>query len=326
MELKNKTVLVTGGAGAIGSTLVRRLVDEYNCSVVVVDDLSSGHDCLLDFKDKIDFYHTSITNDDIMNKVFNNYEFDVVFHLAALFANQKSVDQPKEDLMINGMGTLKMLQYASDRRVKKFIFTSSSCVYGDKEIEDKEDDYDFSLDTPYAITKLLGEKYCTYFTHRYGVPTVVLRIFNCYGPGENPGKYRNVIPNFFKSALNKRILTVYGTGEETRSYTYVDDIVQGIILAAESGSAVGQIINLGNDIETKSIELATKINNLCGNQDNITYIPLRGWDTIKRRKANIEKAKKLLGYKPLVGLDEGLRKTHEWFIKHPEIWEEVKNG
>ena len=322
MELKNKTVLISGGAGAIGSNLVKRLINDFKCEVIVVDDLSSEHNCLGDLKDEVYFYHTSILNDDMMDKIFASHNINVVFHLAALFANQKSVDQPKEDLMVNGMGTLKILQYAYKYHIDRVIFTSSSCVYGNKDIEDKEDDYEVNLDTPYAITKLLGEKYCDYFYHHYGVNTVVLRVFNCYGPGEKPGKYRNVIPNFFKSALNKRILTVYGTGEETRSYTYVDDTIEMIIKAAIIGDAVGQIINIGTDVETKTIDLANKINNLCNNTDNITYIPQRGWDTIKRRKANIDKAKKILEYKPLTELDEGLRKTYDWFIKNPDLWKD----
>jgi len=322
MELKTKTVLVTGGAGAIGSNLVKKLVEDFQCEVIVIDDLSSGHDCLGDFKDEVYFYHTSIVNDDMMDKIFSTHNINIIFHLAALFANQKSVDQPKEDLMVNGMGTLKILQYAKKYHVDKVIFTSSSCVYGNKDVEDKEDDYEVNLDTPYAITKLLGEKYCDYFYHHYGVNTVILRVFNCYGPSELPGKYRNVIPNFFKSALNKQVLTIYGTGDETRSYTYVADTVEMIIKAAIMNEAVGQVINVGNDVETKTIDLANKINDLCGNKDNLVYIPQRGWDTIKRRKANIDKAKQILKYKPLVGLDEGLRKTYDWFIQHPEIWKE----
>jgi UDP-glucose 4-epimerase len=322
MDLKNKVILVTGGAGVIGSHLIRKLIDDYQCYIIVVDDLSSGHDCLKDYKDVIYFHHTSILNDDMLEKIFINNKIDVIFHLAALFANQKSVDQPKEDLMVNGMGTLKILQYAHKYNVNKVIYTSSSCVYGNKDVEDKEDDYKINLDTPYAITKLLGEKYCDYYYNHYGVRTVILRIFNCYGPGENPGKYRNVIPNFFKNALNKRILTIYGSGEETRSYTYVEDTVEMIIRSAIIDKAVGEIINVGSDIETKTIDLANKINNIAGNKDNIVYIPRRGWDTIKRRKANIDKAQKILEYKPLVGLDEGLRKTYDWFIKNPEIWKE----
>jgi nucleoside-diphosphate-sugar epimerase len=323
MELKNRTVLITGGLGMIGSHLAKKLVDEYQCEVIIIDDLSSEHDCLGEWKkENTLFYQTSILNDEIMDRLFINNNINIIFHLAALFANQKSVDQPREDLMVNGMGTLKILQYAKKYNVERVVFTSSSCVYGNKDIENKEDDYKANLDTPYAITKLLGEKYCDYFYNYYGVNTIVLRIFNCYGPGEHPGKYRNVIPNFFKNALNKRILTIYGSGEETRSYCYVEDTVEMILKASMVSGAIGQIINIGTDIETKTIDLATKINNLCGNKDNITYIPQRGWDTIKRRKASIEKASKMLGRKASIGLDEGLRKTYDWFVQHPEIWKE----
>lgn len=320
--MDDKKICISGGMGAIGSALVEKLLEKKE-QVVVIDDLSSGHDCLGDLKDEIEFYHTSVLNDDMLDKIFGDHEIKTVYHLAALFANQKSVDQPREDLSVNGMGTLKLLQYAQKHHVNKFIFTSSSCVYGNSGFENREDELQqYNLDTPYAITKLLGEKYCQYFHDYYGINTVVLRLFNCYGPRERPGKYRNVIPNFFKSALNKQLLTVYGTGKETRSYCYVEDTVRGLIRASECSEAVGQVINIGNNTETTSMELAEKINSLCGNvgDKKIMLFPQRGWDNIQRRKANIDKAAKILNWKPTVGLDEGLRKTYDWMVNNDEIW------
>jgi nucleoside-diphosphate-sugar epimerase len=311
MNLNGKRVLIAGGAGAIGNNLIRELLEKYNCDIVVVDDLSSGHNSLRDIKDKIEFYHTSILNDDMLEKIFDK-RIDIVFHLAALFANQKSVDQPKEDLLVNGLGTLKLLQYSQKNRVGKFIFTSSSCIYGGKAVENSEDSVDFSLDTPYSITKLFGEKYCEYFYEQYSLPVVILRIFNTYGPGEYPGKYRNVIPNFIYRALRGEQLTITGTGEETRDYTFMDDTVQAIVKAAEVNGAVGEIFNIGCGEEIKIIDLAKKINALCGNDKDILFVPQRDWDSVMRRKANIEKAKRILGYNPRYNIDEGLKITYDW--------------
>ena len=311
-DLNGKTILISGGAGAIGSNLAKKLLEKYECKLIIVDDLSSGRRELLPENPMLEFHHTSILNDDMLEKIFSQ-KIDVVFHLAALFANQKSVDQPREDLMVNGMGTLKLLQASAKNKVEKFVYSSSSCVYGNKNRVLEEKDTDYSLDTPYTITKLLGEIYCTYYHKHYSLPTVTLRYFNSYGPGEYPGKYRNVIPNFFKLALNKQSLNVMGTGNETRDFTFYYDNIQGTIKAAENEKAVGEIINIGSGTETKIIDIAEKINALCGNNGNIKFIQARDWDTVKKRVASIEKAKKLIGYKPEYGIDKGLKITFDWF-------------
>jgi len=311
-DLNNKTILITGGAGAIGSNLAKRLLAEYSCKIIVVDDLSSGHTELLPDDKKLEFHQTSVINDDMLEKIFSQ-KIDVVFHLAALFANQKSVDQPREDLMVNGMGTLKLLQACAKGKVEKFVYSSSSCVYGNKNRVLEEKDTDFSLDTPYAITKLLGEKYCTYYHEHYSLPTVTLRYFNAYGPGEYPGKYRNVIPNFFKLAINRQPLTVMGTGNETRDFTFYYDNIQGTIKAAEKDKAAGEIFNIGSGAETRVIDIAEKINKLCENEGNIKFIPARDWDSVKKRVASIEKAKKILSYRPEYGIEKGLDITFNWF-------------
>ena len=323
MELKNKKVLVTGGLGAVGSNLIRKLVETYQCEVIVVDDLSSGYDGLGEWKQaNVLFNQISILDDEAMKNLFIHNDKDIIFHFATLSSNQKSINKPNEDLMVNGIGTLKMLQYATEYGIEKFVFASTSRVYGDTDTENKEDDK-IDPDTPHAMTKLLGEEYCKFFYYYYGLNTIVLRIFNCYGPWDKPVKNKGVIPNFFKSALNKRLLTIYGTGEETRSYIYMEDAIEMIIKAVMSRDAIGEVINIGSDNETKTIDLANKINSLCCNQaDNITYIIGKSWDTIKKRKANLDKAQKILNYKPRIGLDEGLRKTYDWFIQHPEVWQD----
>ncbi len=183
---------------------------------------------------------------------------DYVFHLAALFANQNSIDHPETDLMVNGMGTLRVLLYSNRNDVDKFIFASSGCsVYGSQApLPLKEDFVSLHLDTPYQITKLLGELYCNFFHDYYGLPVAIGRFFNVYGPGEIPGKYRNVIPNFIYWALHGQPLPITGTGEETRDFTFVEDIVEGVLRLGVIPEAVGEAVNLASGTETKIIDLA----------------------------------------------------------------------
>ncbi len=305
-----KTVLITGGAGAIGSNILKKLVN--NCKkIIVIDDLSSGHLTNIPKSDNIIFLKESILKNKALEKAFS-YDIDIVFHLAANFANQNSVDHPRKDLLVNGMGTLKMLQFSTKSAVEKFIFTSSSCIYGNSSQILTENNTDFNLDTPYAITKLLGEKYVAFFHEYYKLNTTTLRYFNSYGPGEFPGKYRNVIPNFLWYAIKKNPLPINGTGEETRDFTYVEDVVIGTLLSGKKKKALGEIINIGSGRETKIIDLANKINHITKNDAGIEFIKKRDWDSVLRRCASIKKAKNVLGYVPNIDLDEGLKKTFEW--------------
>ncbi len=311
MDWSKKTVLVTGGAGAIGGNLVRALLARGCSDIYVFDDLSSGRKENVPQQDGVRFCQETIINDTALENVFVN-NIDVIFHLAANFANQNSVDFPRVDLSTNGMGTLKLLEYAKEAQVERFVYTSSSCVYGNKLSSLREDDPEFNLDTPYAITKLLGERYTTFFHQHNGLKTVILRYFNAYGPGELPGKYRNVIPNFFALAMQKQALAITGTGEETRDFTYNADTVEATIRTAEVEEAIGEIFNIGSGKETKIIDMARKINHLTGNPAGITFKERRSWDLIRRRVASIEQAQTILQYQPTVDLDEGLEHTYSW--------------
>ena len=311
MTWSEKTVLVTGGAGAIGGNLVRALLKRGCKALYVLDDLSSGRKENLSDLPDVHFFQDTIVNDDVLERIFGQ-GIDVVFHLAANFANQNSVDFPRLDLNTNGMGTLKLLEYARDAEVERFVYASSSCVYGNKNEALREDDYEFNLDTPYAITKLLGERYTTFFHRHDGLKTVILRYFNAYGAGEHPGKYRNVIPNFFALAMHGKPLVVTGTGEETRDFTFNGDTVEGTIRAAVFEQAVGKIINIGSGRETKIIELANKINALTGNPAGLVFKERRSWDLIRRRVASVDRARALLEFQPTVGLDEGLEHAYSW--------------
>ncbi|HJP19081.1 MAG: nucleotide sugar epimerase [Gammaproteobacteria bacterium] len=305
-----KNILVTGGAGAIGSRLVEKLSQSEN-RIIVLDNLSSGFVENVTKSDNVQFVQGDIESEDVLKTVFFN-KIDTVFHLAANFANQNSVDFPEKDLMVNGLGTLKLLEYSVENKISKFVYSSSSCVYGQKNEPLSEEMTDYSLDTPYAITKLLGERYVTYFNDHYGLSTVILRYFNSYGPAEYPGKYRNVIPNFFYKAMRGEALVITGTGQETRDFNYIDDTVSGTLAASGSQKAVGKIFNIGSGRETKIIDIANIVNRITKNKSEIKFVEKRKWDNITSRVASIEKAQKLIDYSAQVKLEEGLKKTYEW--------------
>ena len=323
-EYENKTVLVTGGAGAIGCNLCKKLA-EINAKVIILDDLSSAYEWNIPKAKNITFIKGSILDDEMLKRVFKEKP-DYIFHLAAHFANQNSVDNPETDLMVNGMGTLKVLQYANHiKEVKRFVYSSSGCgVYGlDSKTPFEEHDISVSLHTPYQVTKLLGELYTNYFHNLYDLPIVNARSFNVYGPGEVPGRYRNVIPNFFYWAMNGQALPITGDGTETRDWTYVDDIINGLLAMGIKEEAIGEAINLGSGKEHRVIDLANMVNRLTDNEAGVVYIERRDWDVKKRLLSSIEKAKKLLGYKPETEFENGLKKVHEWFI---ENWEKIKKS
>lgn len=320
---KGKNVLITGGAGCIGSNLTKALINAEANKIIVLDDLSAAEKWNIPIDSKVLFVEGSIVDDEVLKRVFS-MKLDYVFHLAAHFANQNSVDNPETDLEINGLGILKVLEYAHLSKVSKFVFASSGCsVYGSQApLPLKEDFVSLHLDTPYQITKLLGELYCNFFYNYYGLPVAIARYFNVYGPGEIPGAYRNVIPNFTWWALHKKPLPITGTGDETRDFTFVDDIVDGTLRIGVVPEAVGEAFNLASETETKIIDIANMINELTGNSSGIKLTQRRDWDQITRRRASIEKARKILGYAPKVKIKDGIQKVYSWIVANRDIIEE----
>jgi len=325
-QYEGKRVLVTGGCGCIGSNLVRKLLRAEPDLIVVLDDLSASFEWNLPKDSKIQFIHGSVLDEEKLKRAFS-FRPDYVFHLAAHFANQNSVDHPETDLMVNGLGTLKTLQYAHLTGVERFVFASSGCsVYGSQApLPLKEDFVSLHLDTPYQIHKLLGELYCNYFHNYYGLPVAIARYFNVYGPGEVPGKYRNVIPNFIWWAIHRQPLPITGTGEETRDFTFVGDIVDGTLKMGVVEEAVGEAVNLASETETRIIDLANWINELTGNDAGVVFKPRRDWDKVVRRRASIEKAKKILGYEPKTDIKAGLKKTYQWIVENKDRIRESAN-
>ena len=316
-EYAGKKVVVTGGAGLIGSNLVCRLLELDIGKVIVLDDLSASVRWNLLSHPKLVFVEGSVLDEGVLKRIFGERP-GYVFHLAAHFANQKAVEHPDDNLMVNGLGTLKMLQWSHLLQVKRFVYSSAGCsAYGSQApVPLKEDFITLYLDTPYQIHKLLAELYCNYFHRFYGLPTVILRLFNVYGPRGLPGRYKNVIPNFMFWALQGQPLPVMGTGEESRDFTFITDIVDGLLRAGVAPEAVGEYMNVGSGRETRTIDLAHKINEITGNKAGIKSVGKRDWDKSSRRVASIDKAKKLLGYNPKISLEEGLKKTKEWFLEN----------
>lgn len=319
-----KTVLITGGAGAIGSNLAHRLAELETERIVIFDNLSSSYAWNIPRGPKIQFIKGDILDEEALSFAFKT-EPDVVFHLAAHFANQNSIDYPETDLMVNGLGILKVLQFAHLGGVKRFVYTSSGCgVYGVcSTMPFEEHDVSISLHSPYQVTKLLGELYTNYFYNLYGLPIVNARLFNVYGPGEVPGKYRNVIPNFFYWAMKGEVLPITGDGTETRDWTFVDDAVNGLLAAGVKEEAVGEAINLGSGTEQRVIDMARIVNELTGNVSRTQYTRRRDWDAKPQLLSSIDKAKRLLGYQPRVAFRDGLGKVHEWFV---ENWENIEKS
>lgn len=300
--------LVTGGAGAIGGNLVARLLGQGH-EVVVLDDLSSGHRELV--PEGATLLEGSVADPNDLASAFEPVP-DVVLHLAALFANQNSVDHPELDLLVNGAGTLAVLERARQAGVAKVLVCSSSCIYASGEPVLVEDLVQRSGATPYAITKALGEAYARFYAVHHGLDVVIVRPFNSYGPGELPGRYRNVIPNFLATAMRGEPLRITGTGEETRDFTYVDDVVSGMVGALTSATAPGEAFNLGTGREVRIFDLAELVNEVTGSSAGVELAPRRRWDTTSNRRASIELAEARIGYRPTVELLEGLRRTYEW--------------
>ncbi len=306
-----RTCLVTGGAGAIGSQLVRRLVG-LGARAVVLDDLSSGHlENLAPVLSRIQVIHGSVAIGDDLKKAFANRP-DYIFHLAAHFANQNSIERPWTDMQTNVVGTQMILDQArSLPKLPTFVYASSSCVLGGQNGVMTEEMRSIP-ETPYGVSKLAGEHYTLVYAAVYGLPAAVVRYFNVYGPGEYPGRYRNVIPNFMHRALHGQPLPITGSGTETREFVFVSDAVEGTLLAAVTSAAKGQVFHLGSGCVATISELAQKIVQQSGGRSTIEIFPRRSWDGVAHRQTCFEKARQVLAYTPKTSLDDGLRATWVW--------------
>ncbi len=312
-SLHRARVLITGGAGAVGSNLASLLLETGN-QITVLDDLSSGY--RENLPEGIRFIEGSVADPLAVDEAFATHPTHV-FHLAAQFANQNSVDHPISDLSTNTLGTVRVLKGAVQAGAR-MVYSSSSCVYGSVAGIITEDQ-PFDLHTPYAISKAAAEDYCRFFARHHGLHVTIVRYFNGFGPGERPGRYRNVIPNFFATARRGEALTVTGTGEETRCFCGFRGLARGTVAAAVADIAPGQAFNIGSTREVPIALLARSINRITGNPAGVVHLPRRDWDHITKRVPSIHKAATLLAFDPAPDddLEAGLAATWRWLKQVP---------
>lgn len=306
---KKIKILITGGFGALGYNLVKKLNSDSNNEIHIIDNFSAG---TANYSKSITFTHIDIGNAEKISLFFKNYKPNYIYHLAAHFANQNSVDHPVSDVSTNIIGTINLFEAQKENKeLKKIVYMSSSCVYGNNKIMTENININ-PYDTPYAINKYVGELYCKYYSEIHNLPSVCVRIFNSYGPGEMPGSYRNVIPNFIKKALNNEDIIITGTGDETRDFTYVDDTINLIVKLAISKFKTAEVFNGGTGIKTKIKFLAETIIELTKSNSTIIYDEPRDWDHVKNRCSDITKSKMMIGYKPKSEFRKGLMETISW--------------
>ena len=311
--MKNKNIIITGGAGFIGTNIARTLADDNN--VTIIDDLSTGKiENIQDLinENKIKFIKGSITDLDLLKKSFKNVDY--AFHQAALASVPQSFEDPVKTNNINLNGTVNVLIASRDNNVEKVVWASSCAVYGDNtDLPLKETSSTNPL-SPYAATKLAGELYANIFSNVYNLPIVSLRYFNVYGPWQNPhGDYAAVIPLFISKILDDQPLIVYGDGKQTRDFIFVEDVVRANIFFAEK--AEKGVFNIGCGVKTSINEIAKMILKISNkNNTEIIYKEKREGD-IKDSFSDISKMKKT-GFKPEYSLEAGIRKTYNWFKEH----------
>jgi UDP-glucose 4-epimerase len=311
MELKRKNVLVTGGAGFIGSHLADRLVTE-GCRVRVLDNLSTGRRENIN-PDLVTFWEGDVRNEKDVEKALEGIE--IVFHQAAQINPAKAVDDPMFDFEVNARGTLNLLAYSIKAGVKKFIMASTN-VYGNAPLGVMPEELPTlfttnSLLSPYAASKVCAEAYLKVANDELGLPTVRLRYFNVYGPRQLTKSESGVVAIFTLRALSGQPLRIFGDGTHTRDFVYVSDVVEANVLAARREEVDGGVFNIGTGIETSVRELAEMIREITGSRVPIEYGPPRAAD-FRRARADSRLAREKLGFKAKVKLAEGLKRYVNW--------------
>lgn len=300
--------LVTGGAGFIGSHLSETLVARGH-RVRVVDDFSTGFERNL--RQGVEFVKGDLADRAVAAGAVRGMDF--VLHEAAIPSVPRSVEKPAESHRANIDATLNLLIAARDAGVKRLVFAGSSSVYGDTAVLPKTETMAPNPLSPYALQKLMGEMYGEMFTRLYGFETVTTRYFNVFGPRQDPGSpYSGVISLFIKALHTNQRPVIYGDGEQTRDFTYVANVVDGVIRAAETPGVGGQVFNVATNGRISLNQLLATLNGIFGTSLEPIYKEPRRGD-VRDSQADISKAEKLLGYRPIVGLEEGLRETVKWF-------------
>ena len=303
--------LVTGGAGFIGSNTVDELVRRGH-SVIVLDDLSNGRESNLDgVKGKIEFVRGSITDSEIVQKACRGVNY--VIHLAARASVPRSVKDPLSSNQINVDGTLKVLLAARDARVRRVVFSASSSAYGETPTLPKVESMPAAPISPYGVSKLTGELYLQVFGRCYGLENVSLRYFNVFGPRQDPGSpYSGVLARFCLAVLEGAQPIVFGDGEQSRDFNFIENVVQVNLLACEAPNASGLVFNIGTGGRFTLNHTLKLLEKFSGKPIKPKYDPPREGD-IRDSQADIALARRILGYDPKVGFEDGLRRTWEWY-------------
>ena len=326
---KDGRILITGGAGFVGSNLVRSLLGMEIRSIHIVDNLLSSEKTNIPSDGRITFTQGSITDDRILSSLQD--EYDYVFHLSTYHGNQSSIFNPLADHENNQLTTLKLYERLKGfRKLKKVVYSAAGCAVAEKTFDKAHatlEDAPISLemDSPYSISKIVGEFYSVYYHKQHNLPIVRARFQNVYGPGEILGAgewrgtpatvWRNVVPTFIYKSLKNEPLPVDGNGDATRDFIYVEDIVRGLELCAAQGNP-GEVYNLASGKETSVLNLAKTINELSNNPSGVIFNPARSWDHSGRRFGSTEKSRKELAFATEVELRDGLKNTLDWTQKN----------
>jgi nucleoside-diphosphate-sugar epimerase len=303
--------LVTGGAGFIGSAIVEELLRRGH-EVVALDDLSTGkEENLAAARGRVELIRGSITELELVRKACRG--MDYVLHLAARTSVPRSVADPLETNRVNVDGTVNMLVAARDAKVRRFVFAASSSAYGESPTLPKVETMTAVPISPYGVSKLVGETYAQVFGHAYGMENVSLRYFNVFGPRQDPGSpYSGVLSRFITALLDGGQPVVFGDGEQSRDFTYVDNVVDATLRAAETPGVSGMVFNVGTGGRFTLNQTLDLLGKIAGRPTNPRYDPPRTGD-IRDSQADIGLARRLLGYEPRIGFEEGLRRTWEWY-------------
>src|SRR5436190_21664855 len=305
-------VVVTGGAGFIGSHLASAAAAN-GAKVRIIDDLSTGHrENVEGLSGDIELIEGSVADLDLMNRALENAE--IVFHEAAIPSVPRSVENPAQSHVASVDGTFNLLLAARDQKVRRVVYAASSSAYGDQPTLPKVEDMSPDPLSPYAVAKLVGEYYCQVFNRVYGLETVSLRYFNVFGPRQDPSsQYSGVISRFISALLNGERPVIYGDGEQSRDFTYVSNVVDANLLAAESVAAIGRVINIASGRSVTINHVLELLKELTRRMDvKAEHVPPRTGD-VRDSLADLTVARSLLGYNPGVSLEDGMLLTIEWW-------------